>query len=248
MEVTIFEGITEVLVEVAFALLPLLIFFLVFQIFFLKLAKDQIKKIVFGFMFTYFGLVFFLHGVHIGFMPAGREMGKVLGELPYSWIIVPVGFVMGFVATVAEPAVRVLNKKIETVSSGRLSQNLMLMTLSIGVGISIALSMLRILLGLPLFYFLVPGYIMALILLYLTNKSFIEIAFDSGGVATGPMTVTFILSIAVGIASVTEGRDPLMDGFGMIALVALAPIVSVLVLGVFFGKKALDDPDGTEAK
>ncbi|MRX71986.1 DUF1538 domain-containing protein [Bacillus lacus] len=239
MEVKIFEGFTDILMEVAFAVTPLLFFFLVFQIFFLKLPKEQIARIAFGFVFTYIGLALFLQGVHIGFMPVGREMGQIMGQLPYTWIIVPIGFVLGFVATFAEPAVRVLNKKIESVSSGNLSQRVMLISLSVGVGFSIALSMFRILAGIPLFYILIPGYTAALILLYFTNKNFIEIAFDSGGVATGPMTVTFILSIAVGVAAVTEGRDPLMDGFGMIALVALAPIISVLILGIIMDKKGI---------
>ena len=116
----------------------------------------------------------------------------------------------------------------------------MLYTLSIGVGVSIALAMLRILLGFSLWYYLIPGYGLVLILMLLVSKTFIAIAFDSGGVATGPMTVTFILAIAVGVASVIEGRDPLMDGFGMIAMVALAPILSVLLLGILYERKGRD--------
>ncbi|MGM0846438.1 MAG: DUF1538 domain-containing protein [Bacillota bacterium] len=237
MEIKIFEGMQEVILDVALAVLPLLIFFLVFQIFFLKLPMEKVKKVIYGFIATFIGLSLFLHGVHIGFMPIGREMGKVLGDLPYSWIIVPIGFLLGFVATIAEPAIKVLNKKIESASSGDISQRAMLLTLSTGVGISIAVSMVRILLGIPLFYILVPGYLLVLILIFKTEKEFIQMAFDSGGVATGPMTVTFILSIAVGAASVIEGRDPLMDGFGMIALVALAPIISVLIFGIIFERK-----------
>jgi hypothetical protein len=237
MELKIFEGMAEVFLDVALAVLPLFVFFLVFQLFFLKLPFEKVKKVIFGFLMTFIGLSLFLHGVHIGFMPIGREMGKVLGGLPYAWIIVPIGFLLGFVATVAEPAIKVMNEKVEKVTSGKVSKRTMLLTLSIGVGISIALSMLRILLGIPLFYFLVPGYVLVLVLVYMSRKGFIEIAFDSGGVATGPMTVTFILSIAVGAASVIEGRDPLLDGFGMIALVALAPIISVLLFGIITERK-----------
>ncbi|ERN54287.1 DUF1538 domain-containing protein [Alkalihalophilus marmarensis] len=237
MNITIFEGFTEVLVEVFFALLPLLVFFLVFQFFFLKLEKEKIINIGKGMVLSFFGLALFLQGVHVGFFPAGELMGEVLGGLSYSWILIPIGFVLGFVATFAEPAVRILNEQVEKVSGGYISERVMLYTLSIGVGVSIALSMLRILVGFSLWYYIIPGYILAVILLFLSSNTFTAIAFDSGGVATGPMTVTFILAIAVGVATVTEGRDPLMVGFGMIALVALAPILSVLILGVLFERK-----------
>lgn len=146
-------------------------------------------------------------------------------------------FLIRFVATFAEPAVRILNTQVEKVSSGYISERMMLYTLSIGVACSIALSMFRILSGFPLWYVIIPGYLLVMILMFFSTNTFIAIAFDSGGVATGPMTVTFILAIAVGIASVIEGRDPLMDGFGMIALVALAPILSVLILGLIFERK-----------
>ncbi|OLS38042.1 hypothetical protein BTR22_05935 [Alkalihalophilus pseudofirmus] len=237
MNITIFEGFTEVLVEVFFALLPLLVFFLVFQFFFLKLEKEKIINIGKGMVLSFFGLALFLQGVHVGFFPAGELMGEVLGGLSCSWILIPIGFVLGFVATFAEPAVRILNEQVEKVSGGYISERVMLYTLSIGVGVSIALSMLRILAGFSLWYYIIPGYLLAVVLLFLSSNTFSAIAFDSGGVATGPMTVTFILAIAVGVASVTEGRDPLMDGFGMIALVALAPILSVLILGVLFERK-----------
>jgi len=154
--------------------------------------------------------------------------------LRHNWIMIPIGFLLGFVATFAEPAVRILNLEVERVSSGSIPQKVLLYTLSIGVAFSIALSMLRILTGWPLYYFIVPGYLVALLLLRYSSPTFTAVAFDSGGVTTGPMTVTFILAIAVGAASVIEGRDPLLDGFGMIAMVALAPILSVLVLGLVF--------------
>ncbi|ARK28573.1 hypothetical protein BkAM31D_01090 [Halalkalibacter krulwichiae] len=153
------------------------------------------------------------------------------------WVLIPIGFVLGFVATFAEPAVRILNHEVEKVSGGYIPQKVMLYTLSIGVALSIALSMLRMIVGIPLWYFIIPGYLLALVLMRFSTKSFTAIAFDSGGVATGPMTVTFIVAMTVGIASVLEGRDPLLDGFGMIALVALSPILSVLTLGLLYGRK-----------
>ncbi|WP_100372794.1 DUF1538 domain-containing protein [Bacillus sp. FJAT-45037] len=240
MNIVIFEGFGEVLLEVFFALLPLLLFFLVFQFFFLKLEKKKLINIGKGMILSFIGLALFLQGVHVGFFPAGELMGEKLGELSYSWVLIPIGFILGFVATFAEPAVRILNEQVEKVSGGYISEKVMLYTLSIGVGVSISLSMLRILAGFSLWYYILPGYLLAVILVLISSQTFTAIAFDSGGVATGPMTVTFILAIAVGVASVTEGRDPLIDGFGMIALVALAPILSVLILGILYERKGRD--------
>lgn len=236
-EIRIFTGIGHVVAEVAAALVPLMLFFLFFQIFYLKLPRKKITDILKGVVLTFLGLTLFLQGVHIGFLPAGKEMGIKLAELPYRWIIVPIGFVLGFVATFAEPAVRILNAEVDKVTSGYIPQRLLLITLSLGVGISIALSMTRILLGIPLMYFLIPGYILVLVMAWFTSETFTSIAFDSGGVATGPMTVTFITAMSVGIATGTEGSDPILDGFGMIALVALAPILCVLLLGMLYKLK-----------
>ncbi|KHF38387.1 DUF1538 domain-containing protein [Halalkalibacter okhensis] len=237
MMMNIFEGFGHVLYEVAVALVPLVIFFFFFQIFILKLPMKKVIDILKGIFLTYWGLAFFLQGVHIGFLPAGEAMGTILGQSEHLWSLIPIGFLLGFVATFAEPAVRILNHEVEKVSGGYIPQKIMLYTLSIGVAVSIALSMLRILLGIPLWYFIIPGYLLALLLIRFSSRTFTAIAFDSGGVATGPMTVTFIVAMAVGIASVIEGRDPLLDGFGMIALVALSPILSVLTLGLLYGRK-----------
>lgn len=241
MNLHIFEGFPELLIEIGIALIPLFLFFAVFQIFMLKLPFKQVLSIIYGFILTFFGLSFFLQGVHIGFMPIGEIMGKSLGEMPNTWILIPLGFVLGFVATFAEPAVSVMNAEVDKATNGYISEKLMLYTLSTGVGVSIALAMLRILTGLSLWAFIIPGYLIILILLFFSNKIFVGIAFDSGGVATGPMTVTFIVSVAVGIASVTEGRDPLTEGFGMIAIVAMSPIIAVLLLGLIFAKKGGTD-------
>lgn len=162
--------------------------------------------------------------------------------------MIPVGFVLGFVATFAEPAVRILNHEVEKVSGGYISQRVLLFTLSIGVGISIALSMVRILVGIPLWYFIIPGYLAALVMMRFSSRTFTSVAFDSGGVATGPMTVTFILAMAVGIAGTVEGRDPLLDGFGMIAMVALAPILAVLTLGLLYGREEKKNEDDIKSE
>ena len=223
--------------EVFLALLPLVFFFSVMQVMYLRLPRQKIINMIKGVVLAFIGLSLFLQGVHVGFFPIGELAGRVLGSRADNWIMVPLGFVLGFVATFAEPAVRILNLEVEKVSSGSIPQKIMLYTLSIGVGISVALSMLRVITGWPLMAFVIPGYLTALVLMFFSTPTFIHIAFDSGGVATGPMTVTFILAIAVGSASVIEGRDPIIDGFGMISLVALAPIIAVLVLGLLYNRK-----------
>lgn len=233
-DIKVFEGFSHVLIEVSLALIPLLILFMIFQVFFLHLPQRKLVDIFKGIFLTFLGLSLFLQGVHVGFFPAGEAMGGIMGEVSYRWILIPVGFILGFVATYAEPAVRILNLEVEKVSSGYIPRKVMLYTLSLGVACSIALSMARMLLGIPLWYIIIPGYLAALIMIRFSTKTFAAIAFDSGGVATGPMTVTFIMAISVGAASVIEGRDPLVDGFGMITLVALAPILSVLILGLLY--------------
>jgi hypothetical protein len=238
MNLHIFQGFGGVLLEVSLALLPLILFFGAFQLFMLKLPRERVLQTALGFVLTFFGLAFFLQGVHVGFMPFGELMGAELGEWNQRWAIIPIGFVLGFVATFAEPAVRIMNDEVDRETGGYISANIMLYTLSTGVGLSIALSMIRILTGWSIWYFILPGYLIALLLIFFSSRTFIAIAFDSGGVATGPMTVTFIVSVAVGIASVIEGRDPLVDGFGMIALVALTPIIAVLIVGLIFNRKA----------
>jgi hypothetical protein len=234
MDVKIFYGFVDVVSEVALALIPLILFFIFFQVWMLKLPWKKVRDIIVGLILAFMGLALFLQGVHVGFLPVGREIGDIVGEWDNQWILIPVGFLLGFVATFAEPAVKVLNHEVDKVSGGYIPKKLMLYTLSIGVAISIALAMARIIYGIPLWYFIGPGYAMVLLLTLFSTETFTSIAFDAGGVATGPMTVTFILAIALGFAEALEGRDPLLDGFGMIALVALAPILTVLVLGLLY--------------
>ncbi len=246
MNIQIFDGFTEVLMDVTMALLPLAIMFIIFQFFFLKLPMRKLLDIGIGFLLTFLGLALFLQGVHVGFLPVGEVIGETLGSLTYKWVLIPIGFILGFFVVYAEPAVAVLNRQVEKVSAGYIPQKVLLYTLSIGVGIAVALAVVRIFYGISLWYFVLPGYIIALIMVKYSSKIFTSIAFDSGGVATGPMTATFLLALFVGIASVTEGRDPLLDGFGMVALVALAPILSVLTLGILFGRKEKSQDDNLE--
>jgi len=237
MITALFHGFPGILKEVAFALTPLLLAFVLLQLVMLKLSKKQLLKIIKGVVFTFIGLTLFLQGVQVGFLPIGEQLGMSIGGLEHNWILIPIGFLLGFAATFAEPAVRILNTEVEKVSGGHINQKIMLYTLSIGVALATALAMVRVLTGITLWYFIIPGYLIALVLTRYVSSEFVAIAFDSGGVATGPMTVTFILSMMVGVAKQMENRDPLLDGFGMIALVALTPILSILILGFLYNRK-----------
>ena len=233
-DLIIFQGFGSVLLEVAQALAPLVVLFLVFQVFFLRLPRETVLNVLRGTALAFVGLALFLHGVHIGFLPAGREMGLMLGQMPQRWVIVPLVALLGFLSIIAEPAVRVLTTEVERASAGSVREGLILFAVAGGVGLFVALGMIRIIYGLPLLYILIPGYFIALIMMRFTDPGFVSMAFDSGGVATGPMTVTFTLAMAVGVATAIEGRSPVIDGFGLIALVALAPILSVMALGLIF--------------
>jgi hypothetical protein len=227
------HGLLTVIIEVLEALLPLLIFFAIFQILYLKYPRLELLKLIRGIILTAIGMILFLFGVYNGFLPVGQEFGEILGNFEHKWVLMPFGFIMGFLATFAEPAVRVLCYQIEESSSGFIKSSLMIYTLSTGVGVFVAISMAKLVYGIPFLYIIIPGYILAILLLWLSDKDFIAIAFDAGGVATGPMSVTFLMSMAVGVASSIDGRNPVIDGFGLVAMIALAPIIFVMILGVY---------------
>ncbi|KAF5087596.1 DUF1538 domain-containing protein [Methanoculleus horonobensis] len=234
-------GIGQVALEVAQALLPLLIFFAVFQVLYLKLPRVYVVNLAKGVLLASLGMVLFLQGVNVAFLPAGREIGGALAAFDQRWLLIPFGFFLGFLATYAEPAVRVLGYQVEESSSGYIGESLILYTLSFAVAVSVSLGMARLVYGIPLLWLLIPGYLLVIILLLFTEKEFVGIAFDSGSVATGPMAVTFLLSLAVGVAAGIEGRNPVVDGFGLIALIALAPILSVLMLGILYRRTRGED-------
>ena len=236
-EITIFEGIWDTTLEILIALLPLIAFFIYFQMAYLKLPSMEVVNMVKGVVLTFLGIVFFLQGVNIGFLPTGELIGQGMIQYTGKWLVIPVGFILGIVATFAEPAVRALCNEVEKVTAGYIPQTVLLITLSLGVGVSIALAMFRIIIGIPLIYLLLPGYGLALAVTFISKENFTSIAFDSGGVATGPMIVTFVMAFSAGVANEIEGRDPLIEGFGMVALVALIPILSVLLLGLIYSRK-----------
>lgn len=239
------QDFDHLLAEVLTAISPILVLFLIFMLVF-KLSKNMLLTLFKGVIFTFAGLALFLQGVKIGFLPVGMEIGSMLGGLPHRWILIPLGFVLGFVATLAEPAVRILSNQVEKSSSGYIRSNIILFTLCTAVGIFIALGMTRVVYGIPFYYIIIPGYLLAIILMFFSKPSFTAIAFDSGGVATGPMTVTFIMALAVGAADRIEGRDAIVDGFGLVALVALAPIIMVMLLGFLYPDQENNEDEADE--
>lgn len=230
--INVFEGLGHTFFTVFVSLLPLVVLFLIFQFRYLRLPVKRVFNLFKGIALALLGVGIFLQGVRVGFFPVGKEMGEILGTVSHKWVSMPLGFMMGFVVTFGEPAVRVLSDQIEKTSSGSIRKSIVLYTISLSVALFVALGMARIVYGIPLMYIIVPGYILAMALLWPSDKTTICVAFDAGGVATGPMAVTFLLAIAVGMASAMEGRDPVADGFGLIALIALAPILSIMILGL----------------
>lgn len=227
------------MMEVAIALTPITVIFCIFQVLFFKLPNKKFKKILKGLVYTFLGLVLFLTGVNAGFMEAGSATGYAVGSLEHNWILIPIGFILGFTVIFAEPAVYVLNEQIETVTSGHIKKKIILYTLSIGVAFAVALSMIRIMTPwVQLWMYLLPGYLISIIMSYRVPKIFVGIAFDSGGVASGPMTATFILAFAQGAAEAIEGANVLIDAFGIIAMVAMTPLIAIQVLGLLYKRKA----------
>ena len=217
--------------EVAGAILPICGVFLLFQLFTRRFKRTQLLRIASGLVYTYVGLVLFLTGVNVGFMGAGELIGATIasGDLPF--LLIPVGMVMGYFIVAAEPAVHVLVKQVEEVSMGSISQSAMRQGMSIGVAISIGIAMLRVLTGISILWFLIPGYAVSLALTFFVPQLFTGVAFDAGGVASGPMTATFLLPFAMG-ACQAWGGNLMTDAFGLVALVAMTPLVAIQLLGL----------------
>lgn len=205
----------------------------VFVVFFRDIPKDALWTMVRGMIIAALGLTIFLMGVRIGFIPYAREMGSLLVTERSAGVVITVGFAIGLAATLAEPAVRILSSQVDRFSSGYLKEKTIVYTIALGVAASVALNMARIRYGIPLFYIVGPGYLLALVMVAFSHPSFIALAFDAGGVSTGPMAVTFVMSLAIGAAS-GMGRDPATEGLGLVALVAMAPIITVLLLGLVY--------------
>ncbi len=225
--------------EILIALTPILITFLLFQKISFHLSKTSLRKVLFGILYTYIGLVVFLLGVNAGFMEVGSVVGYKLVSMENYGYVIGAGFLLGMVTILAEPAVNVLTHQIEDVTSGYVNRKVVLVTLALGVALAVALSIIRILVPeIQLWHFLLPGYFIAIVLSYFVPRLFVGIAFDSGGVASGPMTATFILAFTQGVAEAVEGANVFLDGFGVIAMVAMTPLIALQILGLFFKIKS----------
>lgn len=222
--------------EVLLSLVPILWVFLIFQWLTHRYHGLQIKRIIVGFGYTYIGLVLFLCGANVGFAPVGAYLGKELAGLSLRWILVPVGALIGYYIVKAEPAIQVLNHQVEAVTNGAISVKMMNRCMQIGVAASVGLAMLRVLTGISIQWFVVPGYIIALVLSRLVPDIFIGIAFDSGGVASGPMTSTFLLPLSIGVCEALGG-NLMTDAFGVVALVALTPLIAIQLMGLVYKLK-----------
>jgi len=223
------------ILESTLSLLPLLFIFLIFNFIKLKLTRRNFLRIIKGLIYALIGLIIFLIGTNGGFMFVGQKIGiQMIVDYP-PFIVIGIGFILGVFTVLAEPAVHVLTKQIEDVTSGYISKRIILIFLSLGIGLALAFSILKIVIvELELWHILLPGYLIAIGLSYFVPKMFVGIAFDAGGVATGPMTATFILAFIQGAAQSYPGAHPILDGLGMIALVALMPIITLQVLGLIF--------------
>ena len=240
------SGFPEYMREIMISLLPIALFFAAFQIFSLKLKKKTLLKIIIGIAYTYVGLVLFLTGVNVGFMPAGNHLGQTIAALPCRWILIPIGMIIGYFIVKAEPAVYVLMEQVEEITSGAISGRSMGVSLSLGVAVSIGLAMTRVLTGASIFWFILPGYVIAICLSFFVPKIFTAIAFDSGGVASGPMTATFLLPFAMG-ACQAIGGDIVRDAFGIVAMVAMTPLIAIQIQGAVYklrsGKQEAAEPE-----
>ncbi len=222
--------------EVLISLLPIVAVFCLFQWITRRYHKRQLRRIGVGMLYTFIGLVLFLCGVDVGFAPVGAELGMELAALPHNWVLIPIGMLIGYYIVKAEPAIQVLNHQVEKVTEGAISVKAMNRSMSLGVAISIGLAMARVLWSIPIYYIIIPGYLIALIMSLFVPKIFVGIAFDSGGVASGPMTSTFLLPLSIGTCQAVGG-DIMTDAFGVVALVALTPLIAIQIMGLVYKYK-----------
>ena len=228
--------IPHYLKETAAALLPIGAFLILFQLVTRRLKRKEIVHMVIGLVYVYIGLTVFLMGVNVGFMPVGSFLGGSIASHEYNWILVPIAMVIGYFIVQAEPAVHVLNKQVEEITAGAIPAHAMNMALSVGVALSLGLAMIRVLTGISIMWFLIPGYAISLALSFVVPHIFTSVAFDSGGVASGPMTATFLLPFALGACDAVGG-NLVTDAFGVVAMVAMTPLVTIQLLGLSYQRK-----------
>ena len=227
--------------ETASALLPIAAFLILFQLVTKRLKRRELIHMAIGLVYVYIGLTVFLMGVNVGFMPVGSFLGGSIASHQYNWILVPIAMVIGYFIVQAEPAVHVLNKQVEEITAGAIPAHAMNTALSIGVAISLGLAMIRVLTGISIMWFLIPGYVISLALSFVVPDIFTSVAFDSGGVASGPMTATFLLPFALGACDAVGG-NLVTDAFGVVAMVAMTPLVTIQLLGLSYQRKLRHAP------
>ncbi len=236
------------ILEVLYAFSPILIFFVFFQLFYLHIKRKQLIKIIKGLIYTYLGLVIFLTAANVAFMPIGYLIGKGIAASSYKYLLIPLGAVLGYFIVKAEPAVLILEDQVEEITEGNIKGKTLGTALSIGVAVSVGLTMMRILFDIPILYFLVPGYFFAVAMSFYVPEMFTGIAFDSGGVASGPMAATFLLPFAIG-TTVALGGNILKDAFGIVAIVSMTPLITVQLIGLIYKiklkgqERIIDNPD-----
>jgi hypothetical protein len=224
--------------SVLMAVLPLAALFVAFQVLVLKLPRRDFRNILVGTALSAAGLFLFLLGVMIGFLPVGRTIGEALGGLNDTWLLLAAGLFLGFVTTWGEPAVRILADQVEEASNGSIPKSMVLYAVCLGVAVVVAIGMLRIAYAIPILYLVVPGYLMVIAIMWFSDKDFVGIAVDAGGVATGPLANTFLLALAFGVSAAVGSQDPIVNGLGLVALIALAPVISLMILGLLVRRKA----------
>ena len=227
------KNVPHYMKEVTMAVGPIVLFFFIYQLFHTKIAKENLLRICVGIVYTYLGLVLFLTGANVGFMPAGQYIGSLIGGSSWKWIAIPVGMVIGYFIVAAEPAVHVLKKQVEDITAGAIPSRALEITLGIGIACAAGLGLLRALTGINIFYILVPGYTLALLLTFFVPPIFTSIAFDSGGVASGTITATFLLPFTMGVC-VASGGDVVTDAFGIVSMVAMMPLITIQILGLVY--------------
>lgn len=235
------DTLPHMALETVLSIAPILIIFVCYNLFIAKrkMQKADFKRAMLGLLYLYIGLVLFLTGVNAGFLNVGRQLGMTIAGMDSKWPVLFIGLLLGLVVILAEPAVYVLTHQIEYVTNGSVKRSVVLVFLSVGVGLAVLLSVVRVLVPeILLWHYLVPGYIIALVLAFRVPNLFVGMAFDAGGVASGPMTATIILAFIQGVAEITPHSNVLLDGFGMIAMVAMMPILSLQLLGAIYQQRS----------
>lgn len=239
IEISFFEELRATAWSVTVAVLPLAVLFLLFQIFLLNLPRSDVRQILIGTVLAAAGLFLFLLGVGIGLLPFGRAIGEALGALDQKWMLFPAGLFLGFVTTWGEPAVRILAHQVDEASNGSIRRSIVLYAICIGVSAFVGIGLLRIAYDISLLHLLVPGYLLVVVIMWFSDRNFVAIAVDAGGVATGPLANTFLLALALGASGSMGRQDPIVTGLGLVALIALAPIISVMMVGLLIRWKGI---------